>query len=237
MTSSTAPSKEPVPVGAPRAAPPKGSGRRPELGLYVITDPELSLGRSHEEVATQALEGGANVIQLRDKHASTKALYEAGLKLKALTARAGALFIVNDRVDIALAVDADGVHLGQDDLPAIAARRLLGSHKVLGVSVENAEQARKAAEDGASYVAIGPIYEARGSKPDAGVPLGAKVIAELRQHTRLPIVAIGGIKNRHLAELFKAGADGVAVISAIAGAKDILAATREMKRLILEARG
>ena len=208
----------------------------PNLTVYVVTDLQLSKGRSHEEVAARALEGGATVIQLRDKQASTRELCEVGRRIKALTDKRGALFIVNDRVDIALAIDADGVHLGQDDLPAAIARRLLGSRKVLGVSTENGEQARQAARDGATYVAIGPIYEARGSKADAGAPIGVEAIAELRKHTRLPIVAIGGINHDRIAEVARAGADGAAVISAIVGADDITAATREMKRLFLEAK-
>lgn len=210
---------------------------RLELGLYVITDATLSHGRTHEEVVAQALAGGADVIQLRDKNASTQEVCAVGSRIKELTARAGALFIVNDRVDVAAAIDADGVHVGQDDLPAAAARRILGPGKVLGVSVENPEQARRAEADGADYIAIGPIYEARGTKADAGTPVGPRAIAELREHTRLPIVAIGGIKHGHVREVVNAGASGVAVISAVVSAPNIAAAAREMKRLIREARG
>ncbi|MBF8299129.1 MAG: thiamine-phosphate pyrophosphorylase [Dehalococcoidia bacterium] len=208
-----------------------------DLTVYVVTDPLLSKGRSHEEVVSLALEGGASAVQLRDKQASTRELCEIGLRIKSLTEKWGALFIVNDRVDIAVAIDADGVHVGQDDLPALAARRILGPGKVLGVSTENGDQARQAAAQGASYVAIGPIYEARGSKADAGAPIGPKAITDLRKHTSLPIVAIGGIKHDRVAEIARAGAAGVAVISAIVGADDIVAATREMKRLFLEGKG
>ena len=218
------------------AASPR-SGRALDLILYVVTDPNLSQGRSHDEVAALAFAGGATVVQLRDKHASDKGLCETGLRLQALAAKMGGLFIVNDRVDVALAVDADGVHLGQDDLPADVARGLLGPGKVLGVSVENGEQAGKAARDGADYVAIGPIYETRGSKADAGVAVGPQAIAELREQTDLPIVAIGGIKHHHIAEVIGAGADGVAVITAVVSGEDISLAAREMKRLIREARG
>lgn len=207
-----------------------------DFGVYVITDLGLSNGRSHEEVAVQALKGGANVIQLRDKQASAMELCAVGARLRPLTRRAGALLIINDRVDVALAVDADGVHLGQDDLPAANARTMLGPRKVMGVSVENAEQARKASRDGATYVAIGPIFEARGSKADAGEPLGLKAIEELRRQTRLPIVAIGGIKSACIAELVAAGADGVAVMSAIVSSPNIEGASREMRQLVDQAR-
>jgi len=208
-----------------------------DLSLYVVTDRGLARGRSHREVAEAAIAGGATVIQLRDKTAEARALFEAGREIRELSARRGALFIVNDRLDIALAVEADGVHMGQDDLPAPVARRLLGPNKVLGVSVENGAQAAQAERDGADYVAIGPIYEARGSKAGAGPPVGPQAIAEVRRHTRLPIVAIGGIKPEHVAEVVRAGADGIAVISAVVAAPDIAAAARHLQRLIREARG
>ena len=206
-----------------------------DLGLYVVTDPDLSIGRSHEEVASQALAGGADVIQLRDKEASTRSLYLAAHRMKALCDKAGALFIVNDRVDIAMAVGS-GVHLGQDDLPAHVARVILGPQAILGVSVENAEQAVKATEDGADYVAIGPIYEARASKHDAGEPVGVDALTFLRRHTSLPVVAIGGIKREHIGEVIGSGADGVAVISAIVSAEDVMDAALDIKRLITQAR-
>lgn len=208
-----------------------------DLSLYVVTDSNLSLGRSHEEVVAQAIAGGADVIQYRDKDASDGQRYHTALKLQALASRAGALFIVNDSLDIALAANADGLHVGQDDFPADVARRLLGPNKVLGVSVENPEQAQKAARDGADYVAIGPIYPTSLAKPDAGIEIGLGPITELRRHTKLPIVAIGGIKHHHVADVCRAGADGIAVISAIVSAPDIAQAAREMKRLIREAKG
>lgn len=203
--------------------------RRPlDVSLYVITDSVLSRGRSHEAVLRQALAGGANVIQLRDKQASNRELYRLGLTLQELARQHHAKLIINDRLDVALAVDADGLHVGQDDLPAKTARRLLGPRKILGVSVENGEQARQAELDGADYVAIGPIYEARGSKSDAGAPVGPKAIAEVRHATRLPLVAIGGIKRHHIPEVIAAGADGIAVISAVVSAPDPETAAREL---------
>ena len=205
------------------------------LGLYVVTDPDLSSGRSHEEVASQALAGGADVIQLRDKRAPARDLYDMAHRIKKICDEAGALFIVNDRVDVALAVGA-GVHLGQDDLPARVARVVLGPKAIMGVSVENVEQAVKATEDGADYVAVGPIYEARGSKSDAGDPVGPAAVTLLRRHTPLPIVAIGGINHDHIGEVIGSGAHGVAVMSAIVGAEDIVGAALDMKRLLEQAR-
>ena len=210
--------------------------QRIDYGLYVITDRGLAKGRSHTEVARAAVAGGANVVQLRDKEASTLELYKTGLALREITARAGAVFIMNDRLDIALAVDADGVHLGQDDLPPEAARKLLGRGKILGLSVENPEQAAKAEGAGADYVAIGPIYEARGSKADAGPPVGPAAITAIRKATRLPIIAIGGIRADQVSAVLQAGADGIAVISAVVSAGDIKAAAEDFRRRIAASR-
>ncbi len=207
-----------------------------DLGLYVVTDLGLSRGRSHEEVARLAVEGGANVVQLRDKGATTRELYQTGLRIRDILAGTGATFIVNDRVDVALAVDADGVHLGQDDMPTAEARRLMGPEKIVGVSLDHPGQAAQAVLDGATYVAIGPVYEARGTKPDAGSPVGPGAVRDLRSQTDAPIVAIGGIKANHIGELTEAGADGMAVVSAVVSADDIVAAAREIRRLIAEAR-
>ncbi len=200
--------------------------------LYLVTDEKVSLGRTHLEVAEAAIRGGADVIQLRDKTSSSGALYQAALALRKLTREAKVPLIVNDRLDIALAVDADGVHVGQDDLPASVARRLLGPGRILGVSTETPAEALQAQKDGADYIGVGPIFEARGTKADAGDPKGPGMIAPIRRECRLPIVAIGGIKAENARSVREAGADAVAVISAIAGADDIEEAARMMKRLL-----
>lgn len=198
------------------------------VSLYVVTDRGLAQGRTHEEVARHAYAGGANLLQLRDKTASHRTLYRTALAVQALARHYGATFIVNDHIDVALAADADGVHVGQDDMPTHTARRLLGPRKILGVSVENGEQAAQAEADGADYIAIGPIYEARGTKSDAGAPVGTAAIVDVRRHTRLPLVAIGGIKREHIPAVIAAGADGIAVVSAIVAAPDIEVATRAL---------
>ena len=198
--------------------------------LYGITDERCSRGRSHLEVAEAAIRGGADVIQLRDKEAPGGRLYEVALSLRKLTRDAGIPFLVNDRLDVAMAVDADGVHLGQEDLPASAARRILGPGKLLGVSAETEEAALLAERDGADYLGVGPVFEARGTKPDAGTPRGLARISLIRAASRLPIVAIGGIDAGNARQVLEAGADAVAVISAVVSADDIEEAARRLKR-------
>ena len=200
--------------------------------LHVLTDRKTSRGRSHLQVAEAAIAGGADVLQLRDKEASSGLLYREALELRKLTRDAGIPFIVNDRLDIALAVDADGVHVGQSDLPASVVRRILGPGKILGVSVATVEEAVRAERDGADYLGVGPVFEARGTKPDTGEPMGLDVIARIRPHCRLPIVAIGGINAENVRKVREAGADGAAVISAIVSTDDIPQATRRLKRIL-----
>ena len=209
---------------------------RLDLSLYVITDPVLGRGRDHGEIAEAAFAGGAGIVQLRDKGASTEALYRAGLHMQERAERAGAAFVVNDRLDVAQATGAGGAHVGQDDMPAAVARGLLGKDAIVGVSVENGEQAREAERDGATYVAVGPIYEARGSKADAGPPVGPDAVADIKRHVSVPVVAIGGINHDNAAEVVAAGADGLAVMTAIIGAPDIAQAARRMRCIIDEAR-
>jgi thiamine-phosphate pyrophosphorylase len=197
--------------------------------LYVITDERVGRGRSHLQIAERAILGGADAIQLRDKEASGGRLFGVALGLRRLTREAKIPFIVNDRLDVAMAVDADGVHVGQDDLPASVARRILGPGKILGVSAETVEEALAAQKDGADYLGVGPVFEARGTKADAGAPLGLELIARIRKGCSLPIVAIGGINAENARSVREAGADAVAVISAIASADDIAQAAMHLK--------
>jgi thiamine-phosphate pyrophosphorylase len=205
------------------------------LDVYVITDPSLSRGRSHVQVAAEAVAGGANVIQLRDKQASTRELVELGRALLEITRAAGALLVVNDRVDVALAVDADGVHVGQDDMPAAIARQLLGPRKIVGVSTANEEEARRAREDGADYLGVGAMYPTA-SKADAGAAIGPDALSAIKRAVDLPIVAIGGINVHNAADAILHGADGVAVISAVVSAPDIRQATQSLLAVVEEAR-
>lgn len=205
--------------------------------LYVITDEQFGRGRSHLQIAEAAIRGGADVLQLRDKEASGGRLYRVALELRKLTREAKVPFILNDRLDIALAADADGVHVGQEDLPASAARKILGPGKILGVSAETVEEAIRAEGEGADYLGVGPIFEARGTKADAGAPLGLERIAQIRRHCRLPIIAIGGINAENARTVREAGADAAAVISAIVAADDIALAARRLKFLLGAAEG
>jgi thiamine-phosphate pyrophosphorylase len=205
--------------------------RRPRWELYVITDEQLGGGRSHEEQTRLALEGGAGVIQLRDKTASSRRLFEAAVAMRRLCRDAGALLIVNDRIDIALAAGADGVHVGPDDLPVAEARRLMPG-KLVGASAATVEEAIGAEREGADYLGVGAVYEARGSKADAGAPVGPDRVAAIRGAVKLPIVGIGGIKAANAAPVIAAGASGVAVITGVVAAPDIAAAAREMLAIV-----
>jgi thiamine-phosphate pyrophosphorylase len=202
------------------------------LALHVLTDHEWSRGRDMLSVAAAALDGGATVIQLRDKSASTRLLIEEGLALRSLTRERGALLIVNDRVDVALAVEADGAHVGQEDMPAGLARQLLGSKRILGVSAANIEEADEAVAGGADYLGVGPIFPSPG-KADAGPATGVHLLTELAERYTIPLIAIGGITAGNAAEVIRAGACGVAVITAVVYAEDITAASR-LLRLAVE---
>ncbi len=197
------------------------------LKLHVLTDRDWSRGRDMVTVARAALEGGATVIQLRDKTASTRQLVEEGLALRQLTSQYGALFIVNDRIDVALAVDADGAHVGQDDMPGELARRLLGPDRVLGISASTLEEARAGIAAGADYLGVGPIFPTLG-KSDAGAPTGTQLLRDVSERYATPLVAIGGITVENAGLVIAAGASGVAVITAIVNAEDITAATKNM---------
>lgn len=164
------------------------------------------------------------MIQLRDKATGPRQLLHEARWIARLCRSRGVCFIVNDRLDLALAADADGVHLGQDDLPARDARRLLGADKILGVSTHTLEQAISAAEQGADYLGIGPVF-VTATKITGYEPVGYETIRQLRAHIDLPIIAIGGITRSNAGEVIQAGATGVAVISSIVGAADIIATT------------
>jgi thiamine-phosphate diphosphorylase len=202
-----------------------------QLTLHVLTDRDWSRGRSMFDVAKAAIDGGATVIQLRDKKASTRLLVEEGKELRQLTSKRGVLFIVNDRVDVALAVDADGVHVGQDDMPPELARKLIGPKRILGVSAGTLDEAVAAVTAGADYLGVGPIFTTQG-KADAGDPIGVSLISELARRYTTPLIAIGGITAANAGAIIRAGASGVAVITAIVNAEDITAATRQLANVL-----
>lgn len=204
---------------------------RNRLLLHVLTDRALSRGRTDPEVAAAALAGGATVVQLRGKTLSGAELVRTGRQLRDLTRVHGGLLIVNDRVDVALAVDADGAHVGQDDLLARDARRLLGSDRLLGVSARSVEEAVRAQRDGADYIGFGPVFSTT-TKEDAGAPSGLDELRRACRAVAVPVVAIGGITPDNARLVRATGAAGVAVISAVVGAPDIAAATRTLRRAI-----
>ncbi|MEE8419437.1 MAG: thiamine phosphate synthase, partial [Dehalococcoidales bacterium] len=199
-------------------------------GLYVIIDTQLLKGRPHLEVAGQAISGGARTIQLRDKVLNKKELITVARQIKALCAEREALFIMNDYLDIALDSDADGLHLGQDDLPVRTARGLLPPGKIIGCSTTSPELAIAARADGADYIAIGAIYPTS-SKISTTTPakvVGLETLRQVRQAIEGPIVAIGGITGDNISEVMAAGADSAAVISAVVGAESPEAAARKI---------
>ena len=198
--------------------------------LYVITDKNSSKGRGHLEVIKSAIDGGADVVQLRDKEATARELVQVGNEIRLLTHRKHVTFIVNDRVDIVLATDADGVHLGQDDLPLSIARKILGKDKIIGVSTHSLEEAIQAEEKGADYIAVGPIFTTP-TKVDYK-PVGLELIRQVKDRIKIPFVAIGGIDENNAREVLKAGATRVAVVRAVVGSDNITEAARLLKGVL-----
>jgi len=200
---------------------------------YLVTQESRSAGRSTVEIARAAIEGGVDAIQLRDKERSAKRRYETGRELRELTVEAGVDLIVNDRVDLARAIDADGVHLGQDDLPVPAARDLLGEDAVIGKSTSFVEEARTAEREGADYLGVGAVYGTSSKDvPDDESDFGPERVREIVDAVEIPVVGIGGIDASNAAAVAEAGAAGIAVISAITRADDPAAATRELRAAV-----
>ena len=193
--------------------------------LYVILDRAAARGRDLEEILDATIAGGCRLIQLREKEWPSGRLLPLAERLRERCRRGSVTFIVNDRVDLAIAVGADGVHLGQDDLPTRAARPLLRPGMVLGRSIHSVVQAREAQAEGADYIAVGSMFPTQ-TKPDFDL-VGPELLRTVRPETKAPLIGIGGITRANVAQVIRAGADGVAVISAVCGAPDPAAATRE----------
>ncbi len=207
-----------------------------DYSVYLVTDESLARGRPVEQVVRAAAEGGVTVIQLRDKGSSARSMRALAAALQPHLHALHIPLVINDRLDGALACRADGVHLGQDDLPCRDARRIAGPDMVIGISVGSPDEARAAEQDGADYVAVSPVWSTA-TKPDAPPPVGLDGIRAIRAATRLPVVAIGGIHAGNAADVIHAGASGVAVVSAIMSAPDPAAAARELRRIVNDARG
>ena len=195
-------------------------------GLYVIVDPDACLGRDALDVAKQALEGGASMLQWRDKRREKGAQLPEVRALNELCKERGALLIVNDHADLALAAGADGVHVGQGDLPVDAVRRVVPSNFIVGASTNNVAEALEAEAAGASYIAIGSIYPTSSKEPERTRAASPARLSEVKAAVGVPVVAIGGIDASNVEEVLRAGADAVAVISAVCGADDPQQATR-----------
>jgi thiamine-phosphate pyrophosphorylase len=195
-------------------------------GLYVILDRQFLAGRDELDIAGQIIEGGARVIQLRDKQNKKGELLPVAQKLKELCSQAGVLFIINDYLDLAIAVDADGLHIGQEDLPLPVVRRELPIDKIVGCSITTVSQATKAQNEGADYIAVGSIFPTT-TKREATV-VGVDMLKELKRIVSTPLVAIGGINQNNIDKVVTAGADAVAVISAVLGEKDVKGAVQKL---------
>jgi thiamine-phosphate pyrophosphorylase len=200
---------------------------RESLRLCLVTDRSLLRGKTLSAVVGAAVKGGVTLVQLREKSLNILAYAELGRAMKDFLKQYEVPLIINDSVEVAAAVGADGLHVGQTDMPAEAARHLLGPDATIGLSIATVEQAQKADVKFADYLGVGPIF-ATPSKPDAATPMGIETLATVRRMTALPIVAIGGISAENTAETIAAGANGVAVVSAIMGADDPEAAARAL---------
>ncbi len=196
-------------------------------GLYIILDPSVCPDRRLCDVLTESAAAGASIFQYRNKTASMKDAYTEALALRKAAAEARVLFIVNDRCDLALAVGADGVHLGQDDLLFQHARTLMGQDKIIGLSTHNADQVKEAAQLKPDYIGFGPIFTP-GSKQDHDPVVGLDGLRQVRPLTTLPMFAIGGIQADQVGAVLQAGANGVAVISAVLKASDVKKAVKDL---------
>ena len=204
-----------------------------EADIYGITAEEYSMGRSNIEVVARMIEAGITVIQYREKDKSDRLKYEECLKIREMTRVAGVTFIVNDRPDLALLVGADGIHLGQDDLSPEAVREMVGGEMFIGLSTHSPAQAAAAVRLGVDYIGVGPIF-ATNTKKDVSAPVGLEYLDYVVKNIRLPFVALGGIKEHNIAEVYRRGARCIALVTEIVGAHDIGDKVRALRKAIRE---
>ncbi|WP_333861653.1 thiamine phosphate synthase [Clostridium sp.] len=191
-----------------------------DYSLYLVTDRNILKGRPLHEAVEQAILGGVTLVQLREKDASTREFYKQAVEVKKITESYNIPLIINDRLDIAQAVDAEGVHFGQSDMPLIAARNILGKNKIIGISVGNIEEAVEAEKNSADYVGIGTIFFT-GTKKDIELPIGIQGLKKIYDNINIPAVAIGGINENNFKEVLSTGIEGISVVSAILGKNNI----------------
>ncbi len=201
-----------------------------------MTDRKLSLGRSNLEVIEAAVAGGVTMVQLREKELATRDFYREAVAIRDFLKARGIPLIINDRIDIAFAVDADGVHIGQEDMPLAVARNILGPDKIIGVSVINAEEAREAEAGGADYLGLSPIF-VTATKPELTAQIGLEGIGPIREAVKIPLVGIGSLNASNAFAAVSAGLDGVAVVSGIVSQKDITSAARTIRGEVMRAKG
>ncbi len=199
-----------------------------DTDIYALTDSNLSLGRPAIQVVTELLNAGVKIIQYREKKLKSGAMLEECLQIRALTLQANACFIVNDHIDIAMLVDADGVHIGQEDLPVPMVRKLIGPNKIIGLSTHNPNQANEAINLGADYIGVGPIFATQ-TKEDVCAPVGYEYLDFVAKNINVPFVAIGGIKRHNIGEVVKHGAKCCALVSELVGAENIVQRVQEVR--------
>ena len=209
--------------------------KKVDYSLYLVTDRGLARGRSTLEIVQAAVNGGVTCVQLREKDCSTREFIEQALAIKHVLVARRVPLIINDRLDVALAVAADGIHLGQTDMPLETARKLAGPSMLIGISAESVQDAVEAQAGGADYLGVSPVY-ATPTKTDTASPLGLEGLREIRQRVKIPLVGIGGLNSANAAEAIRNGADGIAVVSAIVAADDPGAAAMNLRQLIDKAK-
>lgn len=206
-----------------------------DLSLYLVTDPQVAEGNSFLEVIEDAVKGGVTLVQLREKDCSSREFYDKALAIKHLLSSYDVPLIINDRLDIALAVDADGLHIGQEDIPYDVARKILGPDKIIGLSVENKTDALRANKLDIDYIGISPVFSTP-TKIDTAPALGLEGSRLINSISKHPSVGIGGIHIQNAASIIASGSDGISVVSAIMMAKDPFRAAQELKQIILKAK-
>tara|TARA_R110002033_G_scaffold1117_21_gene10726 strand:- start:9098 stop:9739 length:642 start_codon:yes stop_codon:yes gene_type:complete len=203
-----------------------------DYALMYVTDDSIKDDNSFFHILEASLKGGATIIQLREKTCDTQTFYQRAVRCKEICEKYNVPLLINDRLDIALAIDADGVHIGQTDMPYAVARRLLGNSKIIGLSVSNKEQAEQPNAQAADYIGISPIFSTNTKTTDLAKPLGIAGLKEIRQLYAKPIVCIGGINKNNTRDLMDHGADGIAIVSAISKADNSEEASRELKNIL-----